>query len=82
MPRIIDQFGCKRCQKKHKEVSYQLLKEFFQKYSVVHKRSAIKNTHEAREIHVVARHCNLNFRALFSFVLIFKVRKIFKVEKL
>ena len=28
VPRIIDQFGCKRCQKKRKDVDYQLLKSF------------------------------------------------------
>ena len=38
--RIIDQFGRKRCQKKDKDVDYKLLSEFFQKYFVVHKRSA------------------------------------------
>ena len=40
---MIDQFGRKRCQKKRKEVSYQLLYEVFQKYFVVHKWSAVKN---------------------------------------
>ena len=44
MPRIIDQFGHKRCQKKRKDVDYKLLKEFFQKYFVVHERSAVKNS--------------------------------------
>ena len=35
MPRKIDQFGRKRCQNKRKDVSYQLVKELFQKYFAV-----------------------------------------------
>ena len=35
MPRKIDQFGRKRCQKKGKDVDYKPLLEFFQKYFVV-----------------------------------------------
>ena len=31
MPRIIDQFGRKRCQKKRKDVDYELVREFFSK---------------------------------------------------
>ena len=42
VPPIIDQFGRKRCQKKHKDVCYKLLCEFFQKYFVVHQWSAVK----------------------------------------
>ena len=38
LPRMIDQFGRKMCQMKRKDVSYQLLLEFFQKYFVVHER--------------------------------------------
>ena len=34
-PRIIDQFGRKRCQKKRKDASYQLISEFVQKYFVL-----------------------------------------------
>ena len=43
LPRIIDQFRRKMCQKKRKDVSYQLLWEFFQKYFVLHELSAVKN---------------------------------------
>ena len=43
-PRIIDQFGHKTCQKKRKDVSYPLLLDFFQKHSVIHERSAVKNS--------------------------------------
>ena len=32
---IIDQFERKICQKKRKDVSYQLLEEFFQKYFIL-----------------------------------------------
>ena len=39
-----DQFGRKRCQKKRKDVDYNLLLDFFQKYFVVHEQSAVKNT--------------------------------------
>ena len=42
MPRNIDQFGCKGCQKKRKDVRYQYLGEFFQKYFFVYERSAVK----------------------------------------
>ena len=41
--RIIDQFGRKRCQKKRKDLSYQLLLEFVQKNIVVHELWAGKN---------------------------------------
>ena len=41
---IIDQFGRKKCQKKHKEEDYKLIFEFFQKYFVVHERSAVKKS--------------------------------------
>ena len=44
MPLIIDQFGRKRCQKKRKDVDYNLLLEFFQKYFVVHEQLAAKNS--------------------------------------
>ena len=44
VPRIIDKFQRKRCQKKRKDVSYQLQKECFQKYFVVHAWSAVKNS--------------------------------------
>ena len=44
VPLIIDQFGRKRCQKKRKDLSYQLLQEFFQKYFVVHELWAGKNS--------------------------------------
>ena len=39
----IDKFERKRCQKKRKDVNYQLLYEFFHKYFVVHEWSAVKN---------------------------------------
>ena len=39
----MDQFLHKRCQKKRKDVDYELLKEFFQKYFVVHEKSAVEN---------------------------------------
>ena len=42
VPRIIDQCGRKRCQKKRKDESYQLLKEFFFKCFVVYEWSAVK----------------------------------------
>ena len=32
------------CQKKRKDVDYKLLKEFFQKYFVVHEQSAVENS--------------------------------------
>ena len=41
---IVDQFGRKRCQKKRKDVDYKLLKDFFQKYFVVHEQSAVENS--------------------------------------
>ena len=44
MPRIIDQFWRKRCQKKRKDVGYKLLYEFFQKYFVVREQSAVENS--------------------------------------
>ena len=44
MPRIIDQFGRKKCQKKSKDVDYKLLQDFFQKYFIVHEQSAVKNS--------------------------------------
>ena len=44
MPRIIDQFGRKMCQKKRKDVDYKLLLDFFQKYFVKHERLAVKNS--------------------------------------
>ena len=44
MPRIIDQFGRKRCQKKRKDVDYKLLKGFFQRKFVVQERSAVKKS--------------------------------------
>ena len=44
VPRIIDQFGRKRCQKKRKEVEYKLLQDFFQKDFVVHEQSAVENS--------------------------------------
>ena len=40
VPRIIDQFGRKMCQKKRKDLDYKLL---FQKRFVVHERPAVKN---------------------------------------
>ena len=43
LTQITDQFGRKRCQQKRKDVSYQLLSEFFQKYFVANEWSAIKN---------------------------------------
>ena len=38
VPRIIDQFERKRCQKKRKDATYQLLSQFFQRYfvSIIH----------------------------------------------
>ena len=42
VPRIIDQFWRKRCQKKRKDVNYKLIYNFFQKYFVVHERWAVK----------------------------------------
>ena len=44
MPQIVDQFGRKRCQKKRKDVDYNLLLEFFQKYFVVHEQLAAKDS--------------------------------------
>ena len=44
MTRIIELSGRKRCQKKHKDLSYQLLSEFVQKYFVVHELWAGKNS--------------------------------------
>ena len=41
---MFSQFGRKRCQKKRKDVSYQLLYELFQKKIVVHDRLAVKNS--------------------------------------
>ena len=43
VPQKVDQFGRKGCQTKRKDVSYELLSEFFQKYFVVNERSAYKN---------------------------------------
>ena len=44
VPRIIDRYGRKRCQKKRKDVNYELLEEFFQKYFGVHEQAAVKNS--------------------------------------
>ena len=48
MPRMIDQFGRKRCQKKRTDLENKLLQEFFQKYFVVNGQcsqlQAIKNS--------------------------------------
>ena len=44
VPRVIDQFVRVRCQNKRKDAGYKLLKEFFQKYFVVHEQSALKNS--------------------------------------
>ena len=44
VPPKIDQFGRKRCQKKRKEVSYEFISGSFQKYFVVHERSAVKDS--------------------------------------
>ena len=44
VPLIIGQFVRKRCQKKREDVKYQLLGEFFQKYFVVNKLWAGKNS--------------------------------------
>ena len=41
MPRILDQFGRKKCKKKRKDMSYRLLKQFFQKYFDAHDRWAV-----------------------------------------
>ena len=41
--RQIYQFRRKRCQNKHKDVSYQLLQELLQKYFAVNEGSAVKN---------------------------------------
>ena len=44
---IIDQFGRKGCQKKRKDVSYALLKQFFQNYFGAYERRAVKNSFSA-----------------------------------
>ena len=44
VPRIIDKFGRKRCQKKRKDVDHTLQKKFIEKYFVVHEQSAIINS--------------------------------------
>ena len=44
LTRIIDRFGCKRCQKNRKDMDYKLLLECFQKYFFVHKLVAVKNS--------------------------------------
>ena len=44
LPRVIDQFGRKRCQKKREDVEDKLIKEFFQKYFDEHERSAVKTS--------------------------------------
>ena len=44
VPRIIDQFGHKRCQKKRKDVGYKLILEYFQKCFTVHEQLAVKNS--------------------------------------
>ena len=41
--RIIDRFERKRCRKKRKDVSYQLLKELYQKWFVLHLIFVVKN---------------------------------------
>ena len=43
MPRKIDQFRHKRCQKKLKDVEHELLFEFIQKYFVVHELWDVKD---------------------------------------
>ena len=42
VPRIMDPFERKRCQKKRKDMYYNLLKELFRKYFVVYECSAVK----------------------------------------
>ena len=42
VPRIIDQFGRKRHQKKREDMRYKLLSEFFQKQSAIHELQAVK----------------------------------------
>ena len=44
MQLIADQFGRKRGQKMRKDVDYKHLQEYFQKYFVIHERSAVKNS--------------------------------------
>ena len=45
VPRIIDKIECcKRCQKKRKDVDYNFLLDFFQKYLFVHEQSAVKTS--------------------------------------
>ena len=43
MPRIVDQFGRKRCQKKRTDVEYRFWLKNFQKYFVSQEQSAVKN---------------------------------------
>ena len=50
VPRIIDQFGRKRCHKKRKDVNYQILYDFFQK-------TLLYMNGRLSKIHVFARHC-------------------------
>ena len=40
---LIDQFGRKKCRKKRKDVDYELLGEFFQKYFFVHELWDVKD---------------------------------------
>ena len=40
----MNQFGRKRCKKKRKDVDYNILLEFIQKYFVAHEQSAVKNS--------------------------------------
>ena len=83
MPQIINQFERKRCQKKRKYVTYQLLFEFFQKCFVVHEWLAVKirselHTYEVRYIHVFASQCMLYTG---RFILIESVRDFCSLER-
>ena len=44
VPRLVDQFGRKSCQRKRKDMDYNILKELFQRCFVVHERSDFKDS--------------------------------------
>ena len=80
VPRIIDQFGRKKCQKKRKDISYKLLKNNFQTYFVAHElltRTVGCQIFVSTYIHVLkgyilAAQCQLWFRNFLLIMPFFK----------
>ena len=67
MPQIIDQFGRKRCQKKRKDVDFELLYEFFQKYFFIYELWDVKDAFSTYVCYVLK-----GFILMVSTVIFFK----------